>query len=103
MLFLGLVAAVVCAAHPPSHDHDVAHPPLCMDTSSSTALAPQKRMIFPDGGTFPLSPKFLFPLGSLAAFSSQPLQSLLELLGPLSQSDAHTSVSPPTLLVVLRR
>jgi hypothetical protein len=103
IIFLGVVASAACAAHPPSHHHDAAHSPLCTDTSSSAALAPDKRLLFPDGGTFPLSPKSLFPLGSLVAPSGEPLLSFLELLGTLSQSDARTSASPPALLVVLRR
>jgi hypothetical protein len=103
MIFLGVAEAIACASHPPSHDHDGAHPPLCTDTSSPAALARDKPMLFPDGGTFPLSPKSLFPLGSLAAFSGQPLNDLSELPGALSQSDARTSVSPPLFLMVLLR
>lgn len=103
IIFLGVAAAVACASHPPNHDHDAAHPPLCADTNSPAALAHDKPTLFPNGGAFPLSPKSIFPLGSLMAFSGQPRLGLLELPGPLSQIDARTSVSPPTLLVVLRQ
>src|SRR5262245_45657152 len=103
IIFLGVVAAVACAAHPPSHGHDAAHPPLCTDTSSSTALAPDKRILLPDGGTFPLSPKSLLPLGSLVVFRGLPLVGLLVLCRALPQSDVRTSISPPMFLVVLRQ
>jgi hypothetical protein len=103
MIFLGVAAAVACASHPPSHDHDAGHPPLCTDTSTPATLAHDKPLLFPDGGMFPLSPKSLFPLGSLAALSGQLLVGLLVLPGALSQGDARTSISPPMLLVVLRQ
>jgi hypothetical protein len=103
MIFLGVAAAVACASHPPSHDHDAGHPPLCTDTSTPATLAHDKPLLFPDGWTFPLSPKSLFPLGYLAALSSQPLMGLSVLPGALSQSDVCTSISPPMFLVVLRR
>jgi hypothetical protein len=103
MIFLGVAAAVACASHPPSHDHDGAHPPLCTDTSSPAALTHDKPMFFPDGGSFPLSPKSSFPIMSLAALSAQLLVGLPVLPKALSQRDARTSVSPRMFLVVLRR
>jgi hypothetical protein len=103
IIFLAVAAAVACASHPPSHDHDAAHPPLCADTSSPAALAHDKPTLFPNGGTFPLSPTSLFPLGSLAALSGLLLVGLFVWSGALRQSDARTSISPPTLLVVLRQ
>jgi hypothetical protein len=103
MIFLGLTAAVACASHPLSHDHDVGHPPLCTDTSSPVMLAHDKSTPFADGGALPLSPKSLFPIMSPAALSPQLLAGLQ--VGPevLAQKDARTSVSPPLLLVVLRQ
>jgi hypothetical protein len=103
ILFLGLTAAVACASHPPSHDHDVGHPPLCTDTSSAAMLAPDKSALFPDGGTFPLSLKSLFPMVSLAALSGQLPAGLFTWPGDPSQIDTRTSVSPPMFLVVLRQ
>jgi hypothetical protein len=79
MIFLGVAPAVACASQPPSHDHGGVHPPLCTDTSSSAALARDKPMLFPDGGMFPLSATSLFPVGSLAALSGQPLSSTLSI------------------------
>jgi hypothetical protein len=103
IIFLGLAAAVACASHPPSHDHDVGHPPLCTDTDRPVTLGVGKPTLSPDGGTWPLSPKSFFPLVSLAALSSQLLVGLQ--VGPeaLSGSDTRTSVSPPMFLVVLRQ
>jgi hypothetical protein len=103
MIFLGLTAAVACASHPPSHDHDVGHPPLCTDTSSPVMFTHDKSILFADGGALPLSPKSLFPIMSPAALSARLLAGLQFSLEGLSQSDTRTSVSPPTLLVVLRR
>jgi hypothetical protein len=103
IIFLGLAAAMVCASHPPSHDHDVGHPPLCTDTSSPATVAQGKPSVFLDGGSFPLSPKSLFPIVFLAALSSQLLLGLQVWPDTLSQTDTRTSVSPPMFLVVLRR
>jgi hypothetical protein len=103
MIVLGVAATVACASHPPSHDHDAGHPPLCTDTSTPVMLVHDKPLLFPDGGTFPLSPKSLFALGSLAGLSSQLLVGLLMLPEALSQADARTAISPPMLLVVLRQ
>jgi hypothetical protein len=101
--FLGLTAAVACASHPPGHDHDVGHPPLCTDTSGPAMLAPDRSTRFPDGGTFPLSLKSLFPLVSLAAPGAQIPLGLPVWPGDLSQNDTRTSANPPMFLVVLRQ
>jgi hypothetical protein len=103
MMFLGLTAAVACASHSPSHDHDVGHPPLCTDTSGTAMLAPDRSTLFPDGGTFPLSPKSPFPLVSLAAHGTQISLGLPVWPGDFSQNDTRTSISPPMFLVVLRQ
>ena len=103
MILLGVAAAVACASHPPSHDHDAAHPPLCADASSAVALARDKLTLLANGGASPLSPTSLFPLGSLATFSGLPLAGLLGLSAALPQGDARMSISPPMFLVVLRR
>jgi hypothetical protein len=103
MIFLGLAAAVACASHPPSHDHNVGHPPLCTDTSSAATLGSGKPILSPDGGTFPLSPKSLFPIVFLAALSVHLIIGVPVLSEALSQTDTRTSVSPPLFLVVLRR
>jgi hypothetical protein len=103
IMFLGLTAVVACASHPPGHDHDVGHPPLCTDTSGPAMLAHDKSTLFPDGGTFPLSLKSLFPLVSLAASGAQIRSGLPVWAGDLSQNDTRTSVSPPIFLVVLRQ
>lgn len=62
-----------------------------------------KPLVFLDGGTFPLSPKSLFPVASLPALSAQVFVGLLVLPAVVSHSDARKSVSPPMFLVVLRR
>lgn len=103
IILLGLAAAVACGRHPPSHDHDGGHPPLCTDTSSPATLAHNKPMLFSDGGTFPLSSKIPFLLVSLTALGAQFLMGLLILPEALSQSDTRTSVSPPMFLIVLRQ
>jgi hypothetical protein len=103
LIFLGLAAAVACASHPPNHDHDVGHPPLCTDTSSPVTLAYDKSTLLSDGGILPLSLKSFFPVVFLAALSAQLLAGLLTCARAGSLSDAHTSVSPPVFLVVLRR
>jgi hypothetical protein len=110
-MFLGLTAAVACASHPPGHDdhgghspldHHGGHPPLCSDTSSPAMLAHDKSILFADGGTFPLSPKSLFPFVFLATLSSHLLIGLLKWPGALSQGDTRTSVYPSILFAVLR-
>jgi hypothetical protein len=103
IILLGLAAAVACGSHPPTHDHDVGHPPLCTDTSSPATLGNDKPLLFPDGGTFPLFPKSSFPIASLVALSAQLLVGLLVLPEAVSQRDACMSVSPPIFLVALRR
>jgi hypothetical protein len=102
-MFLGLTAAVACASHPPTHDHDVGHPPLCTDASGPAMLAHDRSTLFPNGGTFPLSPKSLSPLVSLAALSAQIPLGLPVWPGDISQHDTRTSVSLPIFLVVLRQ
>src|SRR2546428_709821 len=94
IILLGVAAAAACGSHPPTHDHDVGHPPLCTDTSSPAIVANDKPLLLSDGRTFPLSPKFLFPLVSQPALSAQLLVGLLVLPEVLSQSDARRSVSP---------
>jgi len=103
IIFLGLAAAVACASHPPSHDHDVGHPPLCTDTNSPAMLAYDKPLVFPDGGMSPRPPKSFFPIVSLAALSAQLLMGLLVLREARSQSDARPSVCLPMFLMVLHR
>jgi hypothetical protein len=102
-MFLGLTAAVACASHPPGHDHDVGHPPLCTDTSGPAMLAPDRSTLFPNGGTSPLSLKSLFPPVFLAAPSAQMPFGVPVWPWDLSQHDTRTSVSPPIFLVVLRQ
>jgi hypothetical protein len=103
IIFLGLTAAVACASHPPSHDHDVGHPPLCTDTSGPAMLAPDRSTLSPDGGTFPLSPKSLFPLVSVAGPGAPIRFGLPVWPRDLSQHDIRLSLSPPMFLVVLRQ
>src|SRR5687768_4741741 len=103
IIFLGLTAAVACASHPLSHDHDMGHPPLCTDRSSAVTLGNGKPTLSPDGGTWPLSPKSFFPPMLLAALSSQLLVGLQVWPEALSENDTRTSVSPPMFLVVLRQ
>jgi hypothetical protein len=107
VLLIGLTAAVVCASHPPGHghgdDHAGRHPPLCTDASSPVTLAQGKSSVFLDDGLWPLSPKSLLPVVSLAALSSLLLLGLQFPKEALSQSDTRTSVSPPMFLVVLRQ
>src|SRR5262245_42529822 len=103
ILFLGLTAAVACASHPPSHDHDVGHPPLCTDTSGSAMLAHERSTLFPNGGTSSVSLKSLSPLVALPAPGAQIPLGLPVSPEDLSQHDTRTSVSPPMFLVVLRQ
>lgn len=103
IVFLGLAAAVACASHPLSHDHDIGHPPLCTDSSGAVTLGNGKPTLSPDGGTWPLSPKSFFPILSLAAPSAELLPGLQEWPEALSERDTRTSVSPPMFLVILRQ
>jgi hypothetical protein len=107
MLLVGLTAAVACASHPPGHrhsdDHNGRHPPLCTDASSPVTLAQGKSGVFLDGGSWPLSPKSLLSVVSLAVLSRLLLLDIQFSPAALSQSDARTSVRPPMLLVALRR
>jgi hypothetical protein len=103
VMFLGLTAAVACASHPPGHDHDVGHPPLCPDTSATAMLAPDRSTLFLNGGTSFLFLRSLSPLVSLAAPGAPMPVGLPVWPGDLSQRDTRTSVSPPMFLVVLRR
>ena len=103
IIFLGMAAAVACASHPLGHDHDVGHPPLCTDSSSAATLGNGKPALSPDGATWPLSPKSLVPPVSLAALASQLPLGLQVWPEVLSEHDTRTSVSPPMLLVALRR
>jgi hypothetical protein len=101
LIFLGLAAAVACASHPSSHD--LGHPPLCTGTSNPAMLAHDKFTLFPMGGTFPFSLKSLYTRMPLAALSAQLFVDRLVWLEALSLSKTHTSRSPSTFLVVLRR
>jgi hypothetical protein len=103
IILLGFAAAVACASHPPGHDHDLGHPPLCTDSSSAVTLGNGKPTLSPDGGMGPLSPKFFLPVVSLAAPSTALLPGLRVLWETLSRHDTRTSVSPPMFLVVLRQ
>ena len=103
IIFLSVAAAVLCASHPLTHDHDGGHPPLCTDNSSPATLGNGKPMLVPDGGTFPLASRSPFPVVSQAALSPQLVVGLLVWPRARSQRDARTSVSPPALLVALRR
>ena len=103
IIFLGLAASVACASHPLSHDHDVGHPPLCTDSSSAVTLDSGKPTLSLNGGTWPLSPKSLFPPMPLATLSSQLLVGFQVWPEALSERDTRTSVSPPMFLIVLRQ
>jgi hypothetical protein len=103
IIFLGLAAATVCASHPPTHDHDMGHPPLCTDTSSPAMLAHDKPVLFPNGGKFPLPSKSPFSQVSEVALSAQLLLGLLVLPQDLSQVDTRTPVSPASMFLVVLR
>ena len=103
IILLGLAAAVACASHPLSHDHDAGHPPLCTDSSSAVTLGHGKPILSSDGGTWPLSPKSLLPIVSLAAPGAALFPGLQAWPEALSECDTRTSVSPPMFLVVLRQ
>jgi len=103
LIFLGLAAAVACASHPPNHDHDVGHPPLCTDTSSPVTLTHDKSALLSESGVIPLSLKAFLPVVFLAALGVQLLAGPFTCARAGSLSDVHTSVSLPRLLVVLRR
>lgn len=103
IIFLSFAAAISCASHPPGHNHDVGHPPLCADTSSPATLAQGRPGVAIDAGVLPLSPKHLSSIMPLAALSGQALPSLQPWPEALSHGDTRTPISPPMFLVVLRQ
>jgi hypothetical protein len=103
IIVLGFSAAVACASHPPGHDHHIGHPPLCTDTDSPVTLGNGKPTLSPEGGTWPLSSKSLFPPMLLAALRGELLTGLQAWPEVLSQRDTRPSAGPLMLLVVLRQ
>ena len=61
IIVLAVGTAVVCASHPPTHDHEVPHPPLCTDSHSPMVLGEGIPLLVADGGTFPLPATWLLP------------------------------------------
>jgi|SRR5919108_5377559 hypothetical protein len=64
---LAIATAPVCLAHPMAHDHDEAHPSLCIDTNSPLAQRGDKPTLLTDGKSFPRPSKSLPPGVSFAA------------------------------------
>jgi len=103
IVFLGLFAATLCSSHPPARAHDVPHPPLCIDTSSAVAPGAHTAVLFSDGGTFPLPPKFLTPVVPDALLHSFLLVGLGLLAHRLSPPYERRVLNMPRLsLAVLR-
>jgi hypothetical protein len=103
IIILGVAAATLCSSHPPTHDHDVPHPPLCIDASSAVVQGPHTPVLFADRGTFPLPPKFLTLVVSQAMLASFLLVGLGLLARPLSQAPERSFLNTPHLtLAVLR-
>ena len=103
IIILGVSAAMLCSSHPPIHDHDMPHPPLCIDASSAVVPADHTAVLFVDGGTFPLRPKFLTPVVPNAALVGFLLVGLDLLARPLSPPHERSVLDTPRLsLAVLR-
>jgi hypothetical protein len=103
IIILGVSAAMLCSSHPPIHDHDVPHPQLCIDTSSAVVPGEHTAVLFADGGTFPLPPKFLTPVVPHAALVGFLLMGLVLLARPLSPPHERSVLDTPRLsLAVLR-
>jgi hypothetical protein len=97
IIFLGLFAAVLCSSHPPTHDHEVPHPPLCIDVSSAVVPGGHTTILFADGGTFPLPPKFLTSVMLAAMLGSYLLVGLGLLARPLSPPYERSFLNTPCL------
>lgn len=103
IIFLGVAAVALCGSHPPLHDHDVAHPPLCINASSAVAQKPHTSVLFADGGTFPFPPKVLTPVVANATLGSFLLLGFGLLAHPFSPPYERSFLKMPLLsLVVLR-
>jgi hypothetical protein len=103
LICLVIATAPACLTHPAAHNHDVTHPPLCIDTSSPIAQRDGKPILFPDGGSFPLPSKSLPPGFSSAAISMHlPWGLGLAARSPFP-THAHTLLSPPRISPVVLR
>ena len=103
LICLVIVTAPACLTHPTAHDHDVTHPPLCIDTSRPIAQRDDKPILFPDGGSFLLPFKSLPPGFSAAAISTDLPSGLGLIARSLFPIHAHTLISPPRISPVVLR
>src|ERR671925_1151640 len=83
---LAIATAPACLTHPAAHDHDSAHPSLCIDTSSPMAQRADRPILFADRGVFPRPSKSL-PRGvfdtALGLHLASSLSLLAQPLGPI--------------------
>jgi hypothetical protein len=103
IIFLGLFAAVLCSSHPPTHDHELPHPPLCIDVSSAVVPGDHATILFADGGTFPLPPRFLTPVALDVTLGSFLLLDLGLLARPLSPQHESSFLNTPRLCPAVLR
>jgi hypothetical protein len=100
---LAIATAPACLAHPAAHDHDSAHPSLCIDTSSPMAQRADRPTLFADPGAFPPPSKSL-PRGVFDTAIHVHLASGLNLLvQPFSPIPEPIVVSPSRLFPVVLR
>lgn len=103
ILFLGVFTAAVCSSHAPTHEHDVPHPPLCIDVGSVVMRGDRSTILFANEGSFPLPPKFLAFIVSSGILSSFLLVDIKRFAPPFSPSFEQTFRNPPRVsLAVLR-
>jgi hypothetical protein len=94
VIILGISAAALCGSHPPTHDHDAAHPPLCIDAGSAVVPGTHPVVLFADRGTYPLPSKSLAPLTPDATLGSSLLLGFGLLAPPLSSLRGRKPLTP---------
>ena len=100
---LAIATAPACLTHPAAHDHDSAHPSLCIDASSPMAQRADRPTLFADRGAFPRPSKSL-PRGVFDTAIGLHLASGLSLLAqPLSPIPEPIVVNPSRLFPVVLR
>jgi len=102
-ILLAVAAVVACASHPPVHDRELPHPPLCFEANSPTMPGHHKTILFADDGSLPLLPTFLAPLVPLTSMHALVSLALTMLPHPLSAIFAHTSMSTPRAFLPILR
>ena len=100
---LAIVTAPMCLAHPLAHDHDEAHPSLCIDTSSPLAQRGDKPTLLTDGRSFPRSSKSLLSgVFCVTTRADMPLGYSLSAQS-LSQIHDHTLIKPAHMFPMVLR